>query len=310
MDFGTVILFFTFLVGIADPLRKMSDVYNKIQAGIVAADRVFPLIDQTPAVLSPPKPKLIPAGQLDLQLENIQFAYEPDKPVLNGVSLEVAAGTSMAIVGHNGCGKSTLINLIPRFFDTGSGTVRIGGQDIRDVSLEQLRDKIGYVTQTTMLFNDTIASNIAYGIDPSSPDASQASIEHAARRAHAHDFILELENGYESSIGEHGGKLSGGQRQRLSLARAILKDPEVLILDEATSQIDPESEILIHETLAEFIKGRTTVVITHRLSTLELVDRICVMKEGEVIDCGTHEQLLARCPAYRRLRQVDLEGVA
>jgi ATP-binding cassette subfamily B protein/subfamily B ATP-binding cassette protein MsbA len=310
MGFGSLMMFFGFLIGIADPLRKMADVYNMIQGGVVAADRVFPLMDQVPAVQSPANPISVPDQQLEVEFENVQFEYEEGNPILNGVTEKIPAGSSLAIVGHNGCGKSTLINLIPRFFDTNGsstpGAIKIGGHNVRDYDVKDLRDQIGYVTQQTMLFNDSIALNIAYGKE----DATQAEIETAARKAHAHEFIAEMEEGYESSIGEHGGMLSGGQRQRLSLARAILKDPKILILDEATSQIDPESEKLIHKTLAEFIKNRTTVVITHRMSTLELVDRIMVMKKGRVVDCGTHAQLLARCPDYQRMRNLDLEEAA
>lgn len=298
MDFGTVMAFFGFLIGVADPLRKMADVYNIIQGGVVAADRVFPLIDQTPSVSSPANPQTIPNGGLDIEMDAVTFRYDEGNDVLNGTSVTVPAGSSLAIIGPNGCGKSTLINLIPRFFDVGGGAIRIGGHDIRDYDVQQLRDRIGYVTQVTMLFSDTIAQNIAYGNET----ATMAEVQAAAKQAHAHDFIQTLDDGYDSEIGEHGGKLSGGQRQRLSLARAILKDPDILILDEATSQIDPESETLIHETLSEFIKGRTTVMITHRLSTLDLVDRIMLMDGGKVVDCGTHEELLARCGAYQRMR--------
>ena len=306
MSVSSMFVFFAFLIGVSDPLRKMADVYNKIQGGVVAADRVFPLIDQLPAIRDPKDPIPFTKHQTGLEFDNVSFSYSPGKPVLQGVSFSVPAGTSLAIVGHNGCGKSTAINLIPRFFDVEEGAIRVGGVDIREVSTRELRKRIGYVTQLTMLFNESIADNIGYGTE----DATREDIINAAQKAHADEFINKLSNGYDSEIGEHGGKLSGGQRQRLSLARAITKDPEILILDEATSQIDPESERLIHETLAEFIKGRTTIVVTHRLSTLELVDRIMVMKDGCVVDCGTHEQLLGRCPDYRRLRQVDLEGAA
>ena len=311
MSFGSLMVFFGFMIGIADPLRKMGDVFNMIQGGIVAADRVFPLIDQVPAIRDAANPKSLPTDGLDLEFENVHFEYEADKLILNGVSERIPAGTSLAIIGHNGCGKSTLINLIPRFFDvcgkeSESGSIRVGGIDVRDLKVKALRENVGYVTQKTMLFNDTIADNIAYG----RPDVPLEQIKSAARKAHAHEFIAELEEGYNTSIGEHGGRLSGGQCQRISLARAILKDPDILILDEATSQIDPESERLIHETLTEFIKGRTTVVITHRMSTLELVDRIMIMKEGRVVDCGTHEQLLARCSDYQRMRNVELQEVA
>jgi ATP-binding cassette subfamily B protein/subfamily B ATP-binding cassette protein MsbA len=310
MDFGGVIAFFGCLIGVADPLRKMADVYNTIISGVVAADRVFPLIDQTPSVTSPPNPTTIPAGRLSIEFDNVEFSYvqdtDQDRRILKGLTADIPAGSSLAIIGHNGCGKSTLINLIPRFFDVENGSIRIGGHDLRDYRVKDLREKVGYVTQLTMLFNDTIAENIAYG----NSTATLAEVKAAAKQAHAHDFIQELDEGYDSHIGEHGGKLSGGQRQRLSLARAILKDPEILILDEATSQIDPESEQLIHKTLAEFIKGRTTVVITHRLSTLDLVDQIMIMNDGQVVDCGTHEQLMARCHSYQRMRNLGLEGAA
>lgn len=306
MDFGSVMVFFGFLIGIADPLRKMADVYNTIQGGVVAADRVFPLIDQRPLVNSPQNPTAIPAGELQIEFDDVKFSYESGKPILKGVSAVIPSGASVAIMGHNGCGKSTLINLVPRFYDVGDGSIRIGGVDVRQASLKQLRKRIGYVTQQTMLFNDTIAENIGYG----QPDADRTKIMEAAKKAHAHEFIQELELGYDANIGEHGGKLSGGQRQRLSLARAILKDPDILILDEATSQIDVESENLIHQALSKFIKNRTTLIITHRISTLDLADYIILMSDGKVIDFGTHQQLLARCPDYQRLRSLDLEGAA
>ncbi len=306
MDFGTVMAFFGFLIGIADPLRKMADVYNIIQGGVVAADRVFPLVDQHPQVTSPANPKAIPSGGLDIEVKDVRFAYDPGNDVLAGTSVSIPAGSSLAIIGPNGCGKSTLINLLPRFFDVGGGSIQIGGNDIRDYDVQALRNRVGYVTQVTMLFSDTIAENIAYGND----SATIEQVRAAARQAHADEFIAELADGYDSEIGEHGGKLSGGQRQRLSLARAILKDPDILILDEATSQIDPESEQLIHETLSEFIKGRTTVMITHRMSTLDLVDRIMLMDGGRVVDCGTHEELSARCPAYQRMRSFGIEEAA
>ena len=312
MSFGRLMLFFGFLIGVADPLRKLADVYNQVQGGAVAADRVFPLIDQVPAVQDPASPVEFPTGALRIEFDDVRFEYEPGNPILNGVSANLEAGRSMAIIGHNGCGKSTLINLIPRFFDTRptskgpAGAIKIGGYDVRDYRVKELRQSIGYVTQQTMLFSDTVRNNIAYG----SEDVSDEQVIAAAKQALAHEFIAAMDDGYDTEIGDRAGRLSGGQRQRISLARAILKDPEILILDEATSQIDPESDYLIHQTLADFIKGRTTVVITHRMSTLDLVDQIMIMKDGQVLDCGTHEQLLRRCPEYQKMRNVSLMEAA
>ncbi len=306
MSFGEVMTFFAFMCGIADPLRKMADVYGSLQAGMVAADRVFPLVDQVPLIQSPAQPVDLPAGPLAIEFENVRFSYEAGREIVHGISFSIPAGSSMAIIGPNGCGKSSLINLVPRFFDTDAGSVRIGGVDVRATGLKNLRKRIGYVTQQTMLFNDTIEGNIRYG----SPSASQAEVVSAARQAHADRFICELEEGYQSSIGEHGGKLSGGQRQRLTLARAILKNPDVLLLDEATSQIDPHSEQLIQQTLREFIRNRTTLIVTHRLETLDLVDRILVMDEGQIVDIGTHRELMARCDTYRHLREMRMKEAA
>lgn len=306
MTFGEVMAFFAFLIGVADPLRKMADVYNQLQCGIVAADRVFPLVDQRAAVQQPANPVSISNYRSDIDFSSVEFEYETDRPILNGVSFTLKAGQSLAIIGPNGCGKSTLINLLPRFFDPKSGSIRIDGVDIRDLDISKLRSQVGYVTQQTMLFDDTIGNNIRYG----SPEATDLEVVAASRKAHADEFIRELPEGYDSGIGEHGGRLSGGQRQRLSLARAILKDPSILLLDEATSQIDPQSEILIHKTLSEFIKGRTTLIVTHRMSTLDLVDLIMVMDEGRVIDCGTHRELFARCDVYRRLRSAEFKEIA
>lgn len=307
MSAGKLLTFYAFLVGASDPIRKMADVYNMLQSGIVAADRVFPLIDRKSKVEESAHPVSLPVGPATLAVENVNFGYTPEQTILREVSFELPAGKSLAIVGANGAGKSTLVNLLPRFYDPTSGCIKLNGTSLCDFRIRDLRKYVGCVTQQTMLFDDSIISNIRYG----NPGVTQEQVIDAAKRAHAHQFIENhLEDGYETRIGEHGGRLSGGQRQRISLARAILRNPSLLILDEATSQIDPESEILIHQALAEFIRGRTTIMITHRLSTLDLADLIMVMNDGQIEDYGTHEELLRRSVTYQRLRQTELRESA
>jgi ATP-binding cassette subfamily B protein/subfamily B ATP-binding cassette protein MsbA len=229
------------------------------------------------------------------------------EPVLRAIDLRIPFGESLAIVGSNGCGKSTLVNLVARFYDPVEGAVRLDGVDLRACRVRELRRKIGIVTQQTVLFDDTVMNNIRYG----SLHATDEQVIAAAKKAHAHRFIVEkLDEGYDTIVGERGGRLSGGQRQRIALARAILRDPEILILDEATSQIDLESEQLIHQALREFTRGRTAILITHRLSTLTLADRILVMDAGRIADLGTHQELLGRCDIYRRLHQIQFRESA
>jgi ABC-type multidrug transport system fused ATPase/permease subunit len=226
---------------------------------------------------------------------------------VDGVSFEVERGETLAIVGQNGSGKTTLANLVPRFYDPVDGSIKIDGTDLREVRMRELRSQIGLVTQEPLLFDDTVYNNIRYG----SPNATKQQIIDAAKKAHAHRFIEDLlEQGYETNVGQLGGRLSGGQRQRISLARAILRDPPILILDEATSQIDIESEHVIHKVLEQFVRDRTAIIITHRLSTLDLADRILVMNEGRLLDLGTHDELIGRCELYRRLYQIQLRETA
>jgi subfamily B ATP-binding cassette protein MsbA len=300
------------LLAIADPVRKLSSVFTRIQSACAAADRIFDFIDRRPRVkTNSDGPRLRrrsaaqPVAEASafsphyIEFRDVCFSYQPGHPILYDIHLGVRAGETIALVGANGSGKSTLLGLIPRFYDPDHGSVFIDGQELRRVNLRSLRQLVGIVTQDTILFDDTIYNNIAYGSRGAKPE----EIEAAAKRAFAHEFILAQPKGYETRIGEIGGKLSGGQRQRLSLARVILRNPSILILDEFTSAADTESEALIHRTMKEFMVGRTTFVITHRLHTLEIADRIVVLDKGRIAAVGTHAELLAGCPAYQRLQE-------
>jgi ATP-binding cassette subfamily B protein/subfamily B ATP-binding cassette protein MsbA len=305
LSLSAILVFYGLLAGVTDPARKLSDMFALLQKGAAAADRIYEQLDREPVVVDPANPQPVPSPHRELVFENVHFRYGDGPPVLRGIDLTIPYGQTLAVVGPNGCGKTTLVNLIPRFFDPEQGSVRIDGLDLRQVRLRDLRSQIGLVTQKTLLFNDTIRSNIRYG----SPHAADEQVEAAARQAHAHEFIVgKLDDGYDTLAGSGGCRLSGGQSQRIALARAILRDPEILLLDEATSQIDLESERLIQEVLQEFTRGRTTIMITHRLSTLTLADRILVLDAGQMCDMGTHEELIARCDVYRRLYQVKLSA--
>jgi subfamily B ATP-binding cassette protein MsbA len=293
-----LLLFYGLLAGISDPLRKLSGTVSRLQRASAAADRVYAMMDRECQVRDPEEPIRLPRHRRELAFKNVNFEYRPGAPVLANIDLVIPRGQRVALVGANGCGKSTLVNLIPRFYDPCQGQVLVDGCNIREARIKDVREQIGLVTQEPFLFNDTVYNNIRYGF----LGATRAQVIAAAKKAHAHRFIEErLPQGYESMVGERGGTLSGGQRQRIALARAILRDPSILILDEATSQIDVESEQLIHMALEEFIQDRTTLVITHRSSTLALVDRIVVMDHGRIVDDGSHEQLLRRCGFYQSL---------
>ncbi len=307
LTFELLMTFFALLAGVSDPFRKLAEVYNRVQRGSAAADRVYQLIDRQPTVKQAARPIADLPSLDELTFQNLSFAYDPSHVVLENITVRVPAHQRIAIVGPNGCGKSSLVNLIPRFYDPVAGCVRWNEHDLKSVNLKQLRSKIGIVTQQTLLFDDSVFNNIRYG----SPWASEAEVALAAKKAHAHHFILnKLACGYDTNVGQGGKLLSGGQRQRIALARAILRDPEILILDEATSQVDIESEQLIHQALQEFTAGRTTIMITHRLSTLSLADHIIVMDAGRIMDSGTHEELIDRCPLYRRLNQIHFRTSA
>ncbi len=291
-----------------EPIKKISRVHMVIQESLSGAERVFQVLDQKPSIVESPSARVLPRLSKSIRFEDVTFCYEPtaegrDGSVLEDIKLEIPAGSLMAVVGASGAGKTTLFNLIPRFYDPTSGTVKIDGIDIRDVTFKSLRDQIGLVTQETFLFNDTVSNNIAYG----KPGATREEIINAAKRAHAHEFITQMPQQYDTVIGESGVKLSGGQRQRLAIARAILKSPPILLLDEATSALDTESERAVQAALDDLMWGtaskkqHTMLVIAHRLSTVQHADRIIVLDKGRIAEEGTHAELLERGPVYKRL---------
>lgn len=291
--------FFTFgaaLVAMYEPVKKLSKIHMSIQQSSAAADRIFELLDQPLLVTERAGAQPLRGEIARVTFDGVSFAYD-QKPVLRDIAFEARRGAVVALVGGSGAGKTTLVNLLPRFYDATEGRVLINGTDLRDFTIESLRRQIGLVTQETILFNDTVANNIAYGTH----GATRGAVEDAARRANAIDFIAALPDGFDTSIGERGTRLSGGQRQRLAIARALLRNAPILILDEATSALDTESERLVQDALATLMSGRTVFAIAHRLSTIQHADLILVMEQGKIVERGTHRELLASGGAYKRL---------
>ncbi|HOJ20332.1 MAG TPA: ABC transporter ATP-binding protein [Armatimonadota bacterium] len=297
MTAGRLVQFTSYLAQLYGPIVRVVQVNDVIQRASVALERIFEVLDTKPSVAEKPDAVPLPPVKGHVVVENVSFGYDPDKLVLKGISLDVQPGQMIALVGPSGSGKSTLSNLIPRFYDPIEGRILIDGYDLKDVTLHSLRSQIGIVLQETLLFSGTIRDNLRYG----APEATDEELVAAAKAANAHDFIIEQENGYDTEIGERGMKLSGGQKQRLAIARAILRDPRILILDEATSALDSESEALIQEALERLMRGRTTFVVAHRLSTIMRADRIVVLDKGEIAEMGTHIELLENNGIYARL---------
>ena len=300
--------FFSFLTAMFmayTPLKRLSGTNNAIQQAMAAAGRIFGLLDMPNEYETDRGRAELSTIRRSLEFRGVRFQYQgADVAALDGVNLTVRAGEIVALVGSSGSGKTTLVSLVARFYDPNEGLVLVDGRDVRDCTLHSLRSQISIVSQDTVLFDDTVKNNIAYG----RPAATDAEIEAAAKAAYAHEFVQRLPNGYDALIGENGVKLSGGERQRLAIARAILRDPPILILDEATSSLDSESERIVQMAIANVMKNRTTLVIAHRLSTIQNADRIVVMDRGRIVESGSHEELLSRDGIYRRLHAIQFQS--
>ncbi len=300
MELGVILAFCVAIFLLYEPAKKIGALYNKIQMSIAAAERVFHVMDRTPSVIEKPDAGVLPPIREQITYEHVNFRYEQE-PVLRDVLIEVKRGEILAIVGPSGSGKTTMINLLLRFYDPTDGAIKIDGTDLRDVTLASLREQIGLVTQDVVLFNDTVAANIAYG----RPDTPRDAVVEAARMANADEFIRALPEGYETVIGERGVKLSGGQRQRLAIARALLRNPPILVLDEATSALDTESERLVQQAIDRLMQHRTALVIAHRLSTIQHADKIVVLADGRIVEQGTHPELVEAGGLYRKLYEMQ-----
>jgi subfamily B ATP-binding cassette protein MsbA len=296
MTAGNLLSFLAALISLYDPVKRLAGIYASIQQGLAAADRVYELLDQPIEIINQPGAKILGPVKKHIEFKDVSFTYG-QQPVLSHVSFRIDAGQVVALVGMSGAGKTTLINLLPRFYEVTEGAILIDGVDVRDVTLASLRSQIAIVTQQTILFNDTIRNNIAYG----EIRKSNEEIIAAAKAANAYDFIMKLPKQFETNVGEQGIRLSGGERQRLSIARALLKDAPILILDEATSSLDSDSELEVQKALENLMRGRATLVIAHRLSTIQNADRIVAMANGRIVEQGRHAELMMLDSEYRRL---------
>jgi subfamily B ATP-binding cassette protein MsbA len=296
-DFITYIIIFT---QVLNPAKEISRAVSNIQRGIASAERIFEVIDTPSLIKSPEKPKPVSDFSKRIEFKEVGFAYA-ENPVLKNISFSLEKGKTIALVGPSGGGKSTLADLVPRFYDPTQGQILLDGTDLKEFSMTDLRNLMGIVTQESILFNDSVFNNIAFGIE----GVTEAQVIEAAKIANAHSFISQLEKGYQTNIGERGSKLSGGQRQRVSIARAVLKNPPILILDEATSALDSESELLVQEALTKLMSHRTTLVIAHRLSTIQHADEILVIERGEIVQRGTHAELMKSGGLYQKLSSIQ-----
>jgi len=302
LSLGEFTAFYTYLLMLIGPMRMLGMALGMAQRAVASGNRLFEILDREPRVASPPDAPPLPAGDGRVEFRGASLRYDGAAPALEGLDLEVEAGRTVALVGPTGSGKTSLVALIARLYDASTGAVLVDGADVRSVELESLRREVAFVADESFLFSATIADNISYA----RPDATREEIELAARRAQAHGFIERLPDGYDTLIGERGFTLSGGQRQRVAIARALVADPRILILDDATSSVDATTEAEIKRGLREAMAGRTTFVVAHRRSTISLADEIVVMEEGRIVDCGTHDELLVRCPLYAEIAEHGL----